>query len=340
MPTQFTCPSCKKVLKTSNPALAGKTIRCPQCQNPCKVPAGEEAVPSNQPRAKTEEKAAPQPQPKAKPMEKAAPQAQPPAKTEAKASPRTQPAARVEEEAVTPARRPAQPKEEDEPPQSALLAEEDEDEAPKKPQKKRKDNTRMLIGGVFLLLVVVGVAGYFVLGSLMEVDKDTTGLGPLFLLVATGLLVLGLFVTFISILATWKLYAKAGEPGWTSLVPIYNLIILARICGRSPVFALLYMIPCTMIIIPFDLAAAFGKGAGFAIGLLLFPIIFYPVLAFGSAKHVGRQPGKSSRRDEDEDEEDDLPRRRPRKDEEEEEAPLPKRRAAKYEEDEQDEEEE
>src|SRR5436190_11076757 len=106
MPTQFTCPSCKKVLKTNNPALAGKMIKCPQCQTPCRVPAGEDAAAPSKPAAKPQEKAAPRPQPAARAEEKPAAKARPkaPAAEEA-VKPARRPAA-PQEEAVTPARRP------------------------------------------------------------------------------------------------------------------------------------------------------------------------------------------------------------------------------------------
>jgi len=35
------------------------------------------------------------------------------------------------------------------------------------------------------------------------------------------------------------------------------------------------------------LSKSFGKDVGFTIGLILLPVIFYPILAFGDAKYIG-----------------------------------------------------
>lgn len=96
-------------------------------------------------------------------------------------------------------------------------------------------------------------------------------------------------IIIITIIAMWKVYTKAGEPGWAILVPIYNLIVLLRICGKPAWWVILAFIPIVsliMLVIPFRLAERFGKGAGFGLGLLLFGFIFYPLLAFSDAEYI------------------------------------------------------
>ncbi len=87
----------------------------------------------------------------------------------------------------------------------------------------------------------------------------------------------------------WCLFVKAGWPGWTCLVPIYNAYVMLKIAGKPGWWFLLMLLPIINIVIvlilPFSIAARFGKGAGFGLGLLLFPILFYPILAFGSATY-------------------------------------------------------
>lgn len=39
------------------------------------------------------------------------------------------------------------------------------------------------------------------------------------------------------------------------------------------------------IIVSIRIANAFGKGAGFAVGLIFLPFIFFPILAFGDAEY-------------------------------------------------------
>jgi len=98
-------------------------------------------------------------------------------------------------------------------------------------------------------------------------------------------------VTVLLIAAMWKLFTKAGQPGWASLIPIYNFYILCKVAGRPGWWLLLMLIPFVnfviIIILTIDIAKNFGKGVGFGIGMILLPFIFYPVLGFGSAQYQG-----------------------------------------------------
>ncbi len=98
-------------------------------------------------------------------------------------------------------------------------------------------------------------------------------------------------VIILMIAAIWKVFSKAGQPGWASIIPIYNIYVLCKVAGRPGWWVLLMFIPLVnfiiIIILCIDLAKSFGKGAGFGIGLLLLPFIFYPVLGFGSAQYQG-----------------------------------------------------
>jgi hypothetical protein len=97
-------------------------------------------------------------------------------------------------------------------------------------------------------------------------------------------------VVFI-ILSFWKLFTKAGQPGWASIIPIYNLYILLLIGKKPAWWIIMFIIPFVNIIFAILLSLAiaekFGKGAGFGIGLAFLGIIFYPILAFGDAKYQG-----------------------------------------------------
>ena len=102
-----------------------------------------------------------------------------------------------------------------------------------------------------------------------------------------------LFVCFaLMILMTvgmWKLFDKAGKPGWASIVPIYHFIVLLEIAGK-PVWWLVLLFPffpVIWIILLIEIAARFGKGGGFAVGLIFLPFIFFPMLGFGSATYQG-----------------------------------------------------
>ncbi len=96
----------------------------------------------------------------------------------------------------------------------------------------------------------------------------------------------------VAIVAMWKLFTKAGEAGWKSLVPFYNTYTMFRIAGRNGWWFLLLGVPIVnfvlLVVLALDLAKHFGKSSLFAIfGLLIFPVVGYLMLAFGDAKYVG-----------------------------------------------------
>ena len=104
-------------------------------------------------------------------------------------------------------------------------------------------------------------------------------------------LVIQLALTVLVIAGMWKVFEKAGEPGWAAIIPIYNLYILTKIVGRPWWWLLLLLIPLVniifLIIINSDLSKAFGRGIGTTLGLIFLPFIFYPILGFGSAVYQG-----------------------------------------------------
>ncbi|HEY2679727.1 MAG TPA: DUF5684 domain-containing protein [Candidatus Udaeobacter sp.] len=101
--------------------------------------------------------------------------------------------------------------------------------------------------------------------------------------------------TVLMIVACWKIFTKAGQPGWASIIPIYNWYILCKIVGRPGWWVILLLIPFVNfiigIILCIDLAKSFGKGVGFGIGLVLLSVIFFPILGFGSAQYQGPTAG-------------------------------------------------
>jgi hypothetical protein len=107
----------------------------------------------------------------------------------------------------------------------------------------------------------------------------------------TGTSLLILAVAIVELIAMWKVFVKAGEPGWAVIIPIYNVIVFLKIAGKPLWWIILLLIPVVNLVIAIiatiALAEKFGQGVGFAIGLLLLPFIFYPVLAFGGAKYKG-----------------------------------------------------
>lgn len=91
--------------------------------------------------------------------------------------------------------------------------------------------------------------------------------------------------------AFWRVFAKAGEPGWGALIPIYNVYLYCRVAGRPEWWVILFFIPLVNVVIALilaqDIARAFGKSAGFGIGLWILSFIFVPILAFGPSEFSG-----------------------------------------------------
>jgi hypothetical protein len=100
-----------------------------------------------------------------------------------------------------------------------------------------------------------------------------------------------LLVSILYIVSLWKIFAKAGKPGWASIVPIYNVIVMLEITGKPIWWIILLLIPVVNLVISIivivELANKFGKSGGFAVGLIFLPVIFYPILAFSNAEYIG-----------------------------------------------------
>ena len=109
------------------------------------------------------------------------------------------------------------------------------------------------------------------------------GFGIVFALLALALAVL-------MIVSMWKVFEKTGHKGWKSIIPVYNYIIMLRIIKKPEWLVLFMFVPVASfvvgIIVFYNMAKTFGKGTGFAIGMIFLPFVFFPILAFGEAKYT------------------------------------------------------
>lgn len=107
----------------------------------------------------------------------------------------------------------------------------------------------------------------------------------------TGTWLFILFVIAFYLYTYWRIFEKAGKPGWAALIPIYNTLVMLEIVGKPWWWFLLFFIPGVNIIFAIWmvnlLSLSFGKGTGFTLGLLFLSFIFYPILAFGLAEYRG-----------------------------------------------------
>jgi CDP-diglyceride synthetase len=135
-------------------------------------------------------------------------------------------------------------------------------------------------------------------------NNDEAALGALLALIAGFGMILVAACGIISLIGMWKVFAKAGQPGWAVLIPVYNIIVLLRVAGLPWYWVFTPLI----LIIPFLGAIAylawivwvhhristnFGQGVGFTIGLTLLGPIFWLILGFGSSKYVAEQPAQA-----------------------------------------------
>lgn len=104
-----------------------------------------------------------------------------------------------------------------------------------------------------------------------------------------GIIMLAIVLFLVA--SIWKMFVKAGEPGWAAIVPIYNLVVMLKISGKPVWWIILFLIPginfIMSILTSLGTAEKFGKSAGFGIGIAFLPFIFLPILGFGSATYIG-----------------------------------------------------
>src|SRR3990170_4799212 len=107
--------------------------------------------------------------------------------------------------------------------------------------------------------------------------------------VGATFIVIWIAVVVFYIASWWIVFTKAGHPGWAAIIPIYNFVVLLKIAQRPVWWIVLLLIPLVnivvLIIVSIEVAQNFGKTTGFGVGLALLGWIFYPILAFGSARY-------------------------------------------------------
>ena len=122
--------------------------------------------------------------------------------------------------------------------------------------------------------------------NLSEMQTAGTGAAG----IGVGAMIFFAAFMILMIASMWKVYTKAGKPGWAALIPIYNLIVLLQIVRKPLWWIVMFLIPVVnfifLILFYVELAKAFGKSGGFAAGLIFLGIIFFPILGFGSSQYM------------------------------------------------------
>jgi hypothetical protein len=104
-------------------------------------------------------------------------------------------------------------------------------------------------------------------------------------------MIVGLALAVFTIVAMWRLFTKAGQPGWAAIVPIYNTYVLLKVVGRPGWWLVLFFVPIAnivfLVLVMVDLARTFGKDGGFAVLLVFLPMVGMAILGFGDARYLG-----------------------------------------------------
>lgn len=128
-----------------------------------------------------------------------------------------------------------------------------------------------------------------IMGLLAQSSSSGSGAELIFLLVYFVFII-------VMIVGIWKMFSKAGHPGWLAIIPVVNLYIMCKIGGRPGWWLILFFLPIISlifwIILSNDISKSFGRGIGTTLGLIFIPFVFYPILGFGSAQYQG--PGAAA----------------------------------------------
>ena len=143
----------------------------------------------------------------------------------------------------------------------------------------------MLIG---LIVATIGFIASTVTSMFMASSVSDLYSGDMMLWSYLFSTVISLFYILFGTMITgmWRLFEKAGKPGWATLVPFYNLIVMCEIGKKPTWWVVLCLIPLVNIVfivmIYNGLSKAFGKDEGWTVGLVLLGVVFFPLLAFGA----------------------------------------------------------
>lgn len=124
-----------------------------------------------------------------------------------------------------------------------------------------------------------------------DLDSSSGGFAAAIMAMILAALIPILIVAVITIVGKWKVYEKAGKPGWAAIIPVYTWIVMLEIVGKPVWWVILFFIPCVNIVFIIWtlnlMSKSFGQSEGFTIGLILLSFIFWPILGFGSYQYLG-----------------------------------------------------
>jgi len=123
---------------------------------------------------------------------------------------------------------------------------------------------------------------------LLQQDGAGAAVAGVFALV---MLLISLLIAVATIAGMWKTFAKADNPGWAAIIPIYNVYVMIQIGDNEWWWLLLLLVPIVNIYAQYKIfkgvSEAFGEGLGITLGLFFLPFVFFPILGFGEFEYQG-----------------------------------------------------
>lgn len=123
----------------------------------------------------------------------------------------------------------------------------------------------------------------------LKIAAATAMQAPISNSMSFGIVACELAIAVLIIASMWIAFAKAGEPGWAAIIPIYNIYVMCRMGGKPGWWVLLMLIPIVnlvvIIVVCIGISTHFGRGAGFGVRLALLGFIFWPILAFSDSQY-------------------------------------------------------
>ena len=127
-----------------------------------------------------------------------------------------------------------------------------------------------------------------------NINKDAMmGIGWFFWWLAVVRIIVILAIVVLMIVSRWRIFKKAGLPGWGIFIPFYNRYLMFKLGGRSGRNFLWILLPPVlaifMIINAFKIAERFWKHWTYGLGIIFLKMIFIPILAFDDAEYLEKK---------------------------------------------------
>tara|TARA_B100002051_G_scaffold143367_1_gene135928 strand:+ start:411 stop:1868 length:1458 start_codon:yes stop_codon:yes gene_type:complete len=115
-------------------------------------------------------------------------------------------------------------------------------------------------------------------GKKIKKKKNQLGLIPLIIIAYFGLSFLTIWISYV------KIFSKAGQSGWKAFIPFFNFFIFTKVVEKPVWWIAIYLVlPIGYLLSAIQIAKSFGRNITFSIGLIILPIVFFPLLAFGKS---------------------------------------------------------